>query len=208
VRRANWCTVHADFELATGHPSEAGGPAEEALAIARSAGNPSALAMALYAYGWAIDADDPDGARAAYEEAIEVSRSGASDATLTPALSRVAPLRLGAGDVAGATAALREAVMYSRDIGDRGTMAWLIPMAAHIAFETGLLDAVPVLMGIAESELVAPLWAGIDESSELRAAAASRLGTQAYEAGVARGASLPYDDAVVFALETLDLAGQ
>jgi hypothetical protein len=80
-------------------------------------------------------------------------------------------------------------------------------MAARVVFDAGLVEAVPVLLGIAQSELMAPLWAGIDESAELRAKAAARLGAQAYAAGAARGASMGYDDAVAFTMEALDHAG-
>jgi predicted ATPase len=206
VRRAVVYASQALFEMATGHFTEARSRAEQALGIARSVGNPSALAMALYAVAWATDTEDPDTARAAYEESIALSRSGASDAAFSPCLSRVAPLRLRAGDTSGAIDALREAVMYSRDAGDRGTLAWLIPMVALVAHKTGLVDTIPVLMGISDSEVIAPTWAGVDEGAEVREAAAARLGALVYESGLARGASLPYDDAVAFTLEALLLA--
>jgi hypothetical protein len=97
-------------------------------------------------------------------------------------------------------------VVYSRDSGDRSTLAWLIPIVARVGLETGIVDAVPVLLAISESNVVAPLWGEVDECAHLPTAAAARLGVPAYESRAAHGRSMTYDDAVTFMLETLDHA--
>ena len=78
--------------------------AEVALRQARATANPTTLAAALMAYGWAMIADDLFAALAALDECIELCRQGAASIALGTALCLAAGVRVRTGDLAHAAA--------------------------------------------------------------------------------------------------------
>ena len=126
---------------AFGLRTEAREAADEALRLALEVRNPTVLVLANFAQGWALTADDPDGARVALEECIALSDSGATDGTVGSALARVAPLRMRAGDTAGAIDALSVAFARLRELGDRTSLATVIHAAMGVLLDLGATDA-------------------------------------------------------------------
>ena len=89
-------------------------------------GNPSNLVSALWALGWAILHEEPEAALAAFEESASLTRDGASDAVYGSALARIGTLRARLGDAIGALRALREAISFCHEIGNRTTVVGAI----------------------------------------------------------------------------------
>jgi hypothetical protein len=93
--------------------------AELVLRHAREAANPTLLAGALYAYGFARVTDDPAAALAALDESIALGRRGASPTMVAIALIDSADLRARSGDLCQAARDLREGVERSHQAGTR-----------------------------------------------------------------------------------------
>src|SRR5262249_33776059 len=93
--------------------------AEQGLRIARDVANPTILAVALFAYGFAVTDEEPDAAVAALEESIALSSAGASQLTWGPAMSPLGVARLRRGEFALGVRALREAVDLLHRVDDR-----------------------------------------------------------------------------------------
>ena len=83
----------------------AGPEAELALRQAREGANPTILAGALFAYGFARGiASDPTAALAAFDESIALGRQGASPSMFAATLIYAAEMRISTGDLPHAAA--------------------------------------------------------------------------------------------------------
>jgi len=110
---------------------------EELLRIARRDRIPSVLADGLYAYGHAIQDDDPDGALAAYEESIEWARAGASRAAYPSTVAMAAGMLLDRGERARAVQYLREGVTHTDQVGDLPSLSGLLNRVCRALSECG-----------------------------------------------------------------------
>jgi predicted ATPase len=196
----------AMFEIGLGQLRAARQHAEDALTRARASSNPSALAMALYSAAWATEDVDPGGARAMYEESISLHRKGAPDAVFCASLQRVGPLRLRAGHGMEAVDGLVEAILVNRDTGDRVNIAFAVLSVATVLSALHLVDAVPDLLGILDTNVIAPVFPDEPLLLQLHSMAMEQVGEDAYTAAHARGAALDYDGAVLFILAVLERA--
>jgi len=183
--------------------------AELALRQAREAANPSLLAGALFAYGFARGiTDDPAAALAAFDESITLGRQGASPSMLSAALIYAGDLRASAGDLSHAARDLREGVERSHQSGFRTTVYSGVWAGVEILIRLDHVEHVAVFDGIASTN-TAPdnrTFAGT-ETTDLQAAIASArsaYGPDRYDAAFQTGAQMTYDQAVDYTLRVLD----
>jgi hypothetical protein len=195
--------------IVAGHDVEARAKADDALAIARGLRNPSALAFALFATAFVTQGSEPEVALAAVEESIALTRNGAFDGAYGAALVIAAWLHALAGDVTGSLRRAREAIEYSRLVGDlnNGTYALrdaVNTLAVHDeqvaaaeilgAIEGGVLQAIGVRTRGAES----------DRFEAGRQAVEAGLGAGEFAAAWSRGTAMSVDDVVTRATTALD----
>jgi predicted ATPase len=184
--------------------------ADEALAVARSLQNPSALTLALFAEAYATWEHSPDTALVAIEESIALTRSGALDGAYGSALVISARLRANAGDLAGSIERSRDAVEYGRRVGDLTNSTW------------ALTEAVATLAGQHESVLAAEIIGALEGGAELREIAyrlvtseddrrdmarqsvRDALGEVEFNAAWSRGAAMTVDEIALAAIAKLD----
>ena len=194
--------------LTGGHRTAAGPEAEIALRRAREIRNPTCLALALFTRAWAEWEDQPEAALAAVEESIALSRAGAVDGALGTSLSVAARIRVRLGDLAGAWAAMREAILYSRDVGDTANLGFaLFEMADALGArdEPFVAELGGALKDGAFRQLL--LQTGGEELTR-REEAITRvretLDPSDFDPAWARGAAMTHDEVIDFALAKLD----
>jgi predicted ATPase len=202
--RGIYASTAGDTELARAE-TDAG------LKAARRLGQPSALALALYASAMARMETDPKAALAAAEESIDLLRAaGASDVVYSGAVLVVSVLRERSGDSAGAARAAREAIAHSHEIGDRAWLQAPINSALRLLWTAGGAEAAAVLAGALIDgwfhELVLTLRADVSSRDEALRAAAATLGPGPYEAARSRGAAMSYEEVIAYVLAELDRA--
>jgi predicted ATPase len=173
----------------------------QSLAFARHIGNPSALAAALWVAAQASAGTSADEAMDFVEEAIALSRTGASRSVLGHVLAIRAQLRAGSGDGEGAVEDLREAIAYSRDKGDRVMLS--------VGFDRGI-----VVMGALAQWKIVALLAGVtsesgplskvsrlprmerEERASIMNTARAELGADVFRACESRGAQMTVREVV------------
>jgi predicted ATPase/class 3 adenylate cyclase len=190
--------VHA----AQGDYAQAREDNEHALRVARAIQNPTALAQALFAEGLARWPDDPEAGLAAFEESARLMRSGACDATLDSALSRVSELRAEAGDRAGALDALGDALHHSVEVTGRMGLSYTTGFSLRTFAVLGAMQAAATVAGAVDHGAlpVASIWEGKD--TEFAALARERIAAVLTPAEIdaceQRGASMTEDQVVAF----------
>jgi hypothetical protein len=190
-----------------GHSALAEHLADEALAIARTEGTPSLLATATVARGNALHDTDPDEALRCYEESIAHTRSGATAAGYSTALSFASLLWHRAGDSGLGLQRAIECVETMWAIGDYTQVPDGLASGAVILVDRDELQAAATLLGGAEHPLIAmppiialdPRW----KLDEVRAELRSRLGDGAYETARRRGMEMSTEDFVVYAIDEM-----
>ena len=183
--------------------------AEEAVRLARQIRSPHAVALALFSMGNALARSDPGRALAAFEECIALVEAGAGGRIVYGgALDGVGLLRASAGDPTGALQALRAAVALVRDSGNFNSFAGSLNGALPVLVQLDYPQSVAVLAGITTRGALAAVSLLSDDEQQERnqamEAAQARLGPDAYEHALARGAAMTNDDAVTYTLKELD----
>ena len=195
----------AMFAAETGDPI-ARTEAERALHEAREIGNPSAVALALLAYGWALTDDDAVGAVAALDESIMLCRQGATPFTFGLALTLAAGARGETGDLRQAARDLREGIERCHQTGTRLTFFISVWFGIQILVGFERFDEGAIFDGIASTGLTAE-WRAAPGHAHRRAAIAqarAAYGPERYDAAVQTGAAMTYDQAVEHTLRALD----
>jgi predicted ATPase/class 3 adenylate cyclase len=201
--------VRGIFASTAGDTDLARAETEAGLRAARRLGQPSALALALYASSMAMMETDPEAALAAAEESIDLLGSaGASDVVYSGAVLVVSLLRERAGDSLGAAIAAREAIAHSDEIGDRAWIHAPLTSALRLIGSAGDAEGAAVIAGALLDgwfhELVFTLEADVSSRDEALRSAAATLGPGPYEAARARGAAMPYEEVIAYVLAELD----
>ena len=122
--------------------------AREAVRVGRELGNMFVLVGALYGLGRALYRTDVEGARAAVEQSLELSRA-AKSSTHASIAGFAAHLRARAGDEIGAIEALREAFLYLAEVGDRPQFVGAVTYAIRILGRWGEDEVAATLLGVA-----------------------------------------------------------
>ena len=189
----------------------AGAMAAEALDIARSTGMPSGLAVALWAAALVNVRSRPEEALGQVGEAVDLMRTGASDAVLGHVLAIRAQLLSTRGDLAAALADLRESIEVSHAKGDRTMLTVGLDRGITVVGRTGRSDAVATLTGVCLDGALAavstlPLAERRDREAVIDLARAD-LGEAAFAAARARGAGLSVDEATAFVVDVVAALG-
>jgi hypothetical protein len=184
--------------------------ADRALPLARSIGNPSELAAALWVGSLTRVRDDPDGAIAFAEQSIDPTRAGASGSVFGHVLPIRAQLLARNGDASGAVRDLREAITYSQAKGDKVMLMVAFDRGISVFEALGLAEPAAVLAGVALRGPFAVLSvlppAERDDRAVLLERVRTLIGRTAYERAVAQGAAMNDSEAASYALDQLDTA--
>jgi hypothetical protein len=198
---------HAAFLAFTAERARAETAIAAVLVIAHALGNPSLLANALTIQVVAIWVRDPPRAEPLLDQAIELVRTGGGGSMFGIMLAIRAQLRLHAGDLTSARAALREAVARTGDVGDLPQLVTVFEYSIPVLVVAGAAGAAAVLGGFALDGPFAPLgnmpadvWPHRDGALDQ---ARAELGDARFAAERGRGAAMSVDDAVTFALDAL-----
>jgi ATP/maltotriose-dependent transcriptional regulator MalT len=176
--------------------------------VARRRRNPSALAIALYAFGWASWQHDPDAALAALEESAELTRNGATESTFGPCLAETARLLAKRGDLEGSFAPLREAITHTYQVADYSELVGVLWVATTVLADAGRAEATAVINGFITDGPVADfaiVYQGPERDEQVQAQERARaeLGDATYDAAHARGAAMSYEEIVDLVLAAL-----
>jgi len=198
---ATWSLINGDLEDAQARIAEV-------MPMARRLGNPTFLAIALFAYGWSWWRDDPDRGLAALEESIELTERGATEAAYGPVLAQAARIHAIRGERRQALERLRQAVAHCHDVADRNEFTGALLAAGEILGRFGRHEAVAVIDGIRTDGGLVDFVIGFggpegEAQERAFADAATALG-DGHAQAFARGAAMPYDDVVDFLFRTLD----
>jgi len=192
----------AIVRAAQGDYARAREDSEHALRIARAIQNPTALAQALFAEGLARWPDDPGAGLAVFEESADLMRSGACDATLDSALSRISELRAEEGDRPGALEALADALHHSVEVTGRMGLSYTTSFSLRTFAALGAAEAAATVAGAVDRGAVhlASAWEGKD--TDARALARDRIAAALtpaeIEACAVRGAAMTEDEVITF----------
>jgi predicted ATPase/class 3 adenylate cyclase len=201
--------VRGIFRSFGGNSNGARLDAAESLARARRIANPLVLVVALTATGYAWIDDDTTRAREAFEESVALTRAGASDVNFSIALRQLARLRMQDGDSGGALDALHAAVTHDHACGNRPSLVGALAIGCESLATLGHLDDALVLAcAVIEGELSALTGLGGVAVSLQALLVKTRavLDTTTYEAAVAHGEALSYEEVVAYALNAIDTA--
>jgi predicted ATPase/class 3 adenylate cyclase len=203
----------ASFHSVQGNRAEAVRDALHALDLARDAHNPTAVVSAQFALAVALAESDPEAAALALDESINLGRQGLGGGLLGFGLARRAALRAQTGELAGATADAREALLQGRERGDLPMLSSALQCSVPVLTALGRHEAAAIVVGAQRAgvttgrprerlgAIVSDL--GIDDAlDEARAV----LGEDEYRQALERGARLPRDDVLEYVINALDVA--
>jgi predicted ATPase len=205
------CSAHAiaaAFATSAGELRVAAHHAEQALVLAREAGGPSRMALALSHLGWVLARTDPPNALDPIKEAVELVDRGATLSALPQTLDALALLYLGRGELPDAARTVRRSLCEARDRGIRSFFSNALHSAVVVTDALGHAESAAVLLGAmhapaltryAGSQLVRNPELGI-VGERVR----SRLGEASYERAFAQGVSMDYDAVVAFAIDDFE----
>jgi predicted ATPase len=191
------------FSVAVGDLETARREAEIHLELGRRSGNPTDLAAALSYLGRASFSDDPARALAAFEESIEFTRAGAADGFHSMALGGAAQLRARAGDRRGALDHLRTVIAFDHDNSSRANAALTLERAVPTLASLGEDELAAMIFGVVQHGTISS-FRSLPQVDRTAVRLEERMGKDAYQAAVDRGAAIPYRDVGLTLLAELD----
>jgi tetratricopeptide (TPR) repeat protein len=181
-----------------------------AMSLAEGTGNPSNLAVASFALGWALRHRRPDEAMAAVDRFVALARRGAGTVPLASGLFLVAPLAASQGHAEVARSRLREALGEATRDGSWAQIASGLDTAVDTFWYLGEARVAAVLAGAVETTLAPLRWPhdasrgpGLRVRIANLTAVRETLGDSLYQQARAQGAAMSRQDAVAFALQHL-----
>ena len=163
----------------------------------------------LFAVGWSCSEEDPLVALDALEECIALTREGAVDAAFGAVLTTAAQIKARNGDARAALADLREAIAYSRDVGDQMNFTFSVARGVLVAARAGQAELAALFSGVTEGPgLTAPQMLPADEVAardDALARVREQLGDAAFATARAHGEALNPDEVAPYVLQELDL---
>jgi predicted ATPase/class 3 adenylate cyclase len=181
-----------------------------AMSLAQGTGNPSNLAGASFALGWALRHRHPNEAIAAFDRCVVLSRHAASTGVLAEALSLAARALASQGDAEGAKTRLKEALEESIRNDDWPFLTIGLDAAVDTFCYLGEARTAAILAGAVDTSFaplrnpyIASRGRGLAVRTANLARARATLGDAAYEEATAEGVAMSRDDALAFALQHL-----
>jgi predicted ATPase len=195
-------------EMAVGNPVAAEACFEEGLGIWQELEDPSNEAELFYNLGLlAGSRGDAAGARDLLARSVEIRRRAGRDDETHIALTFTAAIAVMASEFGAARTAMRESLRIGRRLGDR-RLAWSLDVCACLAVASGEPERGLRLAGAAQamhegSGVLPPeIWRTV--IAAYLAPAREQLGEEIADVAVSTGAKLGYEDAIEFALESLN----
>jgi predicted ATPase len=181
-----------------------------AMSLAEGTGNPSNLAVASFALGWALRHRDPNEAMVAVERFVALARRGAGTVPLAGGLFLVAPLAASQGHAEVARSQLREALEEAIRDDSWAQITTGLDTAVDTFWYLGEARAAAVLAGAVETTLAPLRWPhlasrgpGLAVRTANLTGVRETLGDSTYEQARAEGVAMSRQDAVAFALQHL-----
>jgi predicted ATPase len=198
------------YSLFADDPDEEIAQARLGMSLAQRTGNPTIMALASYALGWALRHRHPDEALAAFDQSVALARSGASTLPLAIALWHGARAAAALGDAEGARARLKDALEDCFRTDDWTFITQCLDVAVDVFSYRGDARAAAVLAGAVETTM-APLrqpdaasrGPGLAVRTANLARARRQLGASGYEQARAEGVAMSRQDALAFTLQHL-----
>jgi tetratricopeptide (TPR) repeat protein len=181
-----------------------------AMSLAEGNGNPSNLALASFALGWALRHRHPDEAVAAFDRHVALARHAATTNVLPITLSLRARVAASQGEAEAAKTRLREALELSIRDDDWSFLTVSLDTAVDTFWYLGQARAAAVLSGAVDTAFealrfphVASSGRGLAVRIANLAQARETLGDTTYERARAEGVAMSRQDALAFALRHL-----
>jgi hypothetical protein len=181
-----------------------------AMTLAKRTGNPTNLALASFALGWALRHRHPDEAIAAFDRHVALARQAANTNTLPVALSFGGRVAASQGDADGAKTRLKGALAESIRDDDWMFLTLSLDAAVDTFCYLGDARAAAVLAGAVETALAPlrfPYVASRGPGLAVRTANLERvretLGDSVDEQARTAGVALRRQEALTFALQHL-----
>ena len=168
--------------------------------MAREIAHPSSVALAQFARGWILSERDPAAALAALEESVALSRAGAVDSAPGITLAFAARVSVAMGDLPRAAAALREAIVYSNEVGDEVNVAAALWEAIGFFRRHGEATPIGILAGAFEQGSLQQY----QYFENMHAAMLEHVDDEPNADARHRGAGMTRNEVVDFTLEFLD----
>jgi hypothetical protein len=176
--------------------------ADTAVRLARELQNPSALISALGMLGYALQYDDPPGALVALDEAIALTDAGVGDRNAAIIRAVAARLHASAGRPTRALELLQDGVTRAIDVGERTGLLFAIGSGIVILAGNDAAECAATFAGIMSGPFAASgIVQGGEQMRRLDAVLVElehRLGSHRYDAAIARGAVMSYDEITEF----------
>jgi hypothetical protein len=173
-----------------------------ALEQARAGGQPSALALALYAHGLTNVDRDLGAAERDLRESIALTEGGASDVVFANAYGALARVAERTGDLDAAVRLVTRAIDYADMVGDRPPMIDSLFTTARLLAASEAWEPFVTMAGAIKRGWWAPMSGVVREAEDvspvMRARATAALGEAEAAAAGARGAAMNYDEIVAF----------
>ncbi|WP_436496961.1 AfsR/SARP family transcriptional regulator [Actinokineospora sp. HUAS TT18] len=180
--------------------------ADESFEVAKSVGNPSLMAWALYSQAEALAHIDPDEARERYESAITLAESVNSTFAANTSLVGLAALLARSGNTADALRAFRRSVKgwYLMQVWHHQwtTLRNLVQLLVRV----GAQREAAVLLGALRAADTAAYGEDADSMGSASDVLSNSLGQSAYAAATAEGAAMSPNATIAFALVAIDSA--
>jgi predicted ATPase/class 3 adenylate cyclase len=180
------------------------------MSLAQGTGNPTNVALASFALGWALLYRSEDEAIAAFDRSVGLAKRAASTVDVPVALSLGARVAASQGDAEGAKTRLREALGEAIRDESWADITVSLDVAVDIFCYVGQALPAAVLAGAVEIALAPLRWPYIASRGPglaVRTANLARvreaLGDSVYEQAYAEGVAMSRQDALAFALQHL-----
>jgi predicted ATPase/class 3 adenylate cyclase len=180
------------------------------LKMGRRIGNPSLLALGLYASGLSSWQSDPTAAQSALEEHVQIVQSLGRqyrEYIFARVLALLAQLRARDGRLWASVETLREALENAHNNGDRPAMGVCLARGTAVMAALGERETAAVFWGAVENGSFAHLTVlpsnEIAAQNEFMASVRSQLGDDDYAAAAGRGAAMTDEQISAFAVATV-----
>jgi hypothetical protein len=181
-----------------------------AMSLAQRTNNPTSLAQASYALGWALRHRHPDESIAAFDRCVALSRGGANTSVLALALSHGSRVAASQGHAERAKAKLKQGLEESIRDDDWPQLTASLDSAVDTFCYLGEAGTAAVLAGALETTLAPLRWPYVSSRGPglaVRTANLARvretLGDTVYEQAWAEGVAMSRQDALAFVLRHL-----